>query len=189
MKGEKDLRKEATLEQWEELYEIAIRIKELAPWEYLADIDIITLVLADDQPICCSIMGQAGECYGIGSYIGYDAINNFHTMLAPSEIPPEQMIRYQDDNVMLCYFGDRKELTSKELKLIKDLGLKFRGKNNWIYFHHFKKGYIPYMLDQEEVLLQTEILRNLHMALRSYIEEGLEVDFENGNTLMRIYSP
>lgn len=183
------LRKEATLKQWEELYDIAANIKELKPWEYLSDIDIITLELPNNEPIYCSIMGQAGQCYGIAAYIGYDAISNFHTMLRTTDIPPEQMIRYQDDNVILCYFGDREELTSKELKLIKDLDLKFRGRNNWIYFHHFKRGYVPFMLDQEEVIKETEILRNLFMALRSYIEEGLEVDFEDGNTLMRIYSP
>ena len=99
------------------------------------------------------------------------------------------MIRYQDDNVIMCYFGNREELTSKELKLIKDLGLKFRGKNNWIYFHSFKKGYVPYILDQEEVLQETEILKHLYMSLRAYIVEGLTVDFEKGNTLMRMYSP
>ncbi len=183
------MRKEATLEQWKELYEVAIKIKELKPWEHLWDVDIITLGLSDMAPCYCSVMGAGGECYGIGSYIGVEAISNFHKMLNKEDIPPEQMIRYQDDNVIMCYFGNREELTSKELKLIKDLGLKFRGKNNWIYFHSFKKGYVPYILDQEEVLQETEILKHLYMSLRAYIVEGLTVDFEKGNTLMRMYSP
>ena len=183
------MRKEATLEQWKELYEVAANIKELKPWDYLWDIDIITLALPNREPICCSIMGGGGECFGVLAYIGYDAINDFYNMLERDDIPPEQMYRYQENNVIACYFGSRDELTSRELKIIKDLGLKFRGKNNWIYFHSFKKGYAPYILDQEEVLQETEILKHLYMSLTAYIKKGLEVDFEKGNTLMRMYNP
>lgn len=182
------MRKEATLEQWKELYDVAVKIKELKPWEYLWDADIITLALPNRELICCSVLGAGGECFGIVAYIGNDAINNFYNMFKKKDVPPEQMYRYQDDNVIACNFGSREELTSRELRLIKDLGLKFRGKNNWNYFHSFKRGYTPYILDQEEVLLETEILKHLYMSLKAYIIEGLKVDFENGNTLMRMYS-
>lgn len=33
------MRKEATVEQWKELFEVAIMIKELKPWEHLWDLD------------------------------------------------------------------------------------------------------------------------------------------------------
>lgn len=35
------MRKEATIEQWKELYEVAIRIKEMKPWDKFWDLDII----------------------------------------------------------------------------------------------------------------------------------------------------
>ncbi len=181
------MRKEATLKDWNALYEIAIKIKKLKPWEHLWDLDTITILLPDKEPIMCSIMGRAGEFYGIGAYIGLDAIRDFFTMLDKNNFPQEQMVRYQDDNVILCNFGNRDDLTSKELKLVKELDFKFRGKNNWIYFHSYKKGYVPYILDEGEVLMAIEIFGNLYMSLRTYIEEGLEVDFEGGNTLMRMY--
>lgn len=181
------MRKEASLEEWRELYEVAIKIKELKPWEHLWDLDLFTLLLPDSEPIVSSIMGKGGEFFGIGSYVGPEAISKFYDMLNKKNIPHKQMYRYQDDNVLMCYFGDREELTTKERKLIKDLGLKFWGRNNWIYFHSFKKGYAPYILDQDEVLQETEILKNLYMSLKSYIEMGLEVDFEGGNTLLRMY--
>lgn len=183
------MRKEANLEQWSKLYEVAIMIKELKPWEHLCDVDIITIAIPNKEPFYCSIMGAGSECYAIGTYIGFDAINNFYNLLDKDDIPADQMIRYQDDNVIMCYFGDREELTNKELKLIKDLGLKFRGKNNWTYFHSFQKGYVPYMLNEEEVLQETEVLQHLYMALKAHLEHGIKVEFDNGNTLMRIYSP
>lgn len=39
------MRNEATLDEWKELYDIAIKIKDLKPWEYLYDMDIITILL------------------------------------------------------------------------------------------------------------------------------------------------
>jgi hypothetical protein len=182
------MRKEATLEQWKKLYDVAIKIKELQPWEHLWDLDIITLIIPGREMIYNSVMGRGRECYGIGSYISDKAINNFHNMLESKNFPIEQTIRFQDDDIIMCYFGSRDELTAKELKLIKDLGYKFRGKNNWIYFHSFKKGYAPFMLDQEEVLLETKILQHLYMSLNIYIIEGLKVDFENGRSLTRTWS-
>ncbi|NLJ41124.1 MAG: hypothetical protein GX352_05885 [Clostridiales bacterium] len=181
------MRQEATLEQWKELYDIAIEIKELKPWEHLWDMDIITLIMPGHEPVMCSIMGAEGQFYGIGAYIGYEAISNFFEMASEKSMPQDQMIRYHEDGIIMCYFGSREDLTSKELKLIKDLGLKFRGKNNWIFFHSMKRGYMPYILDHEEIKLAIEIFKNLRMALRAYIEEGLEVDFDAGKTLMRIY--
>lgn len=73
------------------------------------------------------------------------------------------------------------------MKTIKDLGLKFRGKSQWIYFRSFKPGYAPYTLCQDEVIELTYVFKNLFMSLRAIIEKNLKVDFENGNTLYRVY--
>lgn len=35
------MRKEATIGQWKELYEVATRIKEMKPWDKFWDLDII----------------------------------------------------------------------------------------------------------------------------------------------------
>jgi hypothetical protein len=179
------MRKEAKLEQWRGLYDIAIKIKELKPWEYLWDLDVITIVSSyEKEPYYCSIMGRGGECFAIGTYVGFDAINDFYKIVDNKDIPQEQLIRYQ--NNMMCFFGNRDDLTRKEYKVIKDLGLKFRGKNNWIYFEKFQKGYEPYILDEQQVVELTEVFKHLYMALKA-INKGLKVDFEAGNTLLRRY--
>ena len=38
------MRKEATIEQWKELYESATRLKSMKPWETFWDLDIIAAV-------------------------------------------------------------------------------------------------------------------------------------------------
>lgn len=178
--------KDATLQDWQELYEVTIKIKELKPWEYLWDMDIITLLLPGvDEPFYFSVMGRAGECFSIGVYEGFDDFAGFMRIVESKDIPDHQMFRYQ--NNLMCYFGDREELTKSELKIIKDLDIKFRGRNEWIYFRSFKTGYYPHTLDQLQLQRLAELLRHLYMSLRAYIEKGVKVDFEKGNSLYRHY--
>lgn len=180
------MRKEASLEQWRSLYEVASKIKLMRPWKFLWDMDLITISLPKyKEHFFCSVMGRAGECVAIGTYVGYDAIRDFYRIANCKDIPPEQIMRYQ--NNMMCYFGNRDELTKNELQLIKDLGLKFRGKNEWIYFQSFKTGYVPYILDSQEVTELTLVFQQLFMAIRAMIEMKVRIDFDDGNTLFRSY--
>ncbi len=180
------MRKEASLEQWKLLYEVAIKFKALKPWNNLWDIDLTQIVLPEyEEPFFSSVMGKAGECIAIGTYVGVDAINGFYYIIDNPKISPTQYIRYQ--NNLMCYFGDRNELSSKELKVIKDLGLKFRGKNEWIYFRAFETGYVPYILDEHQVVRLTFVFQQLYMALKHFVEGKIKVDFESGNILKRQY--
>lgn len=177
------MREDASFEEWRELYDIAIRIKEMKPWEELWDMDLITILLkGKTEPCVCSVMGGTGECFAIAAYNGIEAIRDFFIIAENEDVPTDQLIRYQNNS--MCYFGNRDELTKKELNIIKALGLKFRGKNNWIYFRIYEKGYAPYMPDRNEVIQLTDILQNLHMAIIA-LYKGTKVDFENGNTLLR----
>lgn len=180
------MRKEASIKQWNELYEVTINIKKFEPWKYLWDMDIITIILPEyEEPFYCSVMGKGGQCFAIAVYKGFESINGFFKLADAKSIPPNQLIRYQDN--LTCYFGDREELSSKELKVIKDLGLKFRGRNQWIYYRSFKPNYTPYILEQDEVIELTYVFKNLFMSLKAMIEKNLKIDFEEGNSLYRMY--
>ena len=177
------MRTEAKLEEWKALYDIAMKLKELKPWEKLWDMDLITISQPNKkEPCVCSIMGKGGECYAIAAYDGLDSIKGFFEMAYSNEMPGDQIIRYQ--NNVMCNYGNRDELTTKELNIIKKLGLKFRGKNNWIYFRTFESGYVPYMPNRDEVLESTKILKHVYMAIEA-LNKGMNIDFENGKTLMR----
>jgi len=63
------MRNEASIEQWNKLYEVTINIKKLEPWNYLWDIDIITIILPEyEEPFYCSVMGKNGQCFAISVY-------------------------------------------------------------------------------------------------------------------------
>lgn len=184
------MRKEATLEEWKKLYEVATRIRELEPWKLLWDMDIIGIRVGEEleNTVFYSILGKGGDCYGITVYEGYDAFNNF-LMLAMQEQMnlSVEYVMFSQDN-LTCYWGNREELSAKQREIIKELGYKYRGKNNWLYFVSYEPGYYPYNMSQDEVVHMTEHLEHLETAFIYYQETGIHINFENGNMFSFIYS-
>ena len=177
-----------SITQWAELYEAAGVIKALMPWETLWDTDLITLVLPGrEEPVFCSIMGRNGECFGIGVYPGYESIRGYYRLIgAKKSEPPYVLMSYQ--NCLTCYYGDREEVAPQDREIMDQLGLKFRGRNNWVYFRTMKTGYYPWFLDAEQVDLMTQALQNLAMAYTHLKSGNLTVNFEDNETLLRFYS-
>lgn len=174
------MRKEASIEKWKNLYEIATEIKEMKPWEYFWDMDIINLT---DEDAYISILGHGGETYGISVYEGEKGFDKFKMLAAQQELNiSPQMAMYMQDNLTL-YLGDREELSKKQRDIIKELGYKYRGKNQWLYFMSFKTNYMPYNFDSEEVDRMTVYLSKLKNALNLYFKEKPDIDFEQGYTL------
>lgn len=170
-------------EEFKDLFDVALRIKELEPWEELWDQDLICVVLPNaSEPLFFSILGHGKECYGICCYVGEGALSSLTEMC---ECDDDDALYTQD--ALVLYFGDRDELDKDDYDIIKQLGYKFRGRNNWPYFRAFVPGYFPRPLSSDETGLLTEGYKNLFMALRAILEKGQEVDFEGGDILLRHY--
>ncbi len=179
------MRREASLEQWKVLYEVATHIKELKPWEKFWDMDLIGIRTgAEEDTVFYSILGRGGECYGIAVYEGYEGLNSFMmlTMQQSMNLKPEYAMFNQKN--LTCYWGNRDELTDKQRKTIKELGYSYRGKNQWLYFLSFEPGYHPYNMDEAEVLRMSGYLQDLELALRHYDKTDVKMDFEQGNMLL-----
>lgn len=181
------MRTEATIEQWKDLYEVATRIKELKPWEEFWDLDIICLSEGDlENAAYISILGKGGGCYGIAVYEGYEGFNDFLMLTMQEQMNLSVDFAMFSQNNLTCYWGNREELSTAQRNTIKELGYKYRGKNQWLYFMSFADGYYPYNMAQDEVLRMTQYLEMLEEALIYYKEQGVQVDFEEGN--MYLYS-
>lgn len=88
-------------------------------------------------------------------------------------------------NCLTCYFGDREELEAGEREIIKQLGYKFRGHNNWIYFRSMKTGYFPWSLGAEQVVFLTEALSQFLAAYDDFSSGRVKVDFTKEETVLR----
>lgn len=117
--------------QLKELYDAASVFKQVQPWKWLYDADIICVENPKDKMMgYCSVMGRDGEHFALGVYLGSEGIFGFYQLMEHADtIPDHQAVHYQ--NCLMCSFEDRDLLANEDRKQIKDLGLSFRGKNAW----------------------------------------------------------
>lgn len=176
-----------TREQWEKLYEVAEKIFQLKPWEYLHESDNITILLPGrDEPMYMVTMGIGEVTYGVGIYPGYISRNALRKI--ETDASDGVVSAAFEQHCINLYFGNREELEPDDRKIIKDLGLKFRGKNRWPHFRSMIPGFIPWVLNYSEAELAIQALQNYVMAFVAYAK-GTSVDFENGETLLRFFAP
>ena len=182
------MRKEATLEQWKELYELCGKLKELKPWEEFWDMDLLVICPEGrKKPYFCSVMGKVGSCYGISVYKGYEGLQDFE-MLASTEGggPSSEYAMFEQTN-LTCYWGDREEVPQPQKNIIKNLGLKFRGRGQWPFFLSFKRRFSPYTPDADEVEELNVVYKGLNALLNDFKEHKPAVDYANGEFLWYIY--
>lgn len=184
------MRTEAKIEEWKKLYEVATRIKELKPWEYLWDIDIVGILTGDnpEDTVFYSVLGRGGSCLGMSIYEGYEAFNTFMMLTMQDSMNLSVEYAMYNQKCISCYWGDREELSTRQREIIKDLGYKYRGKNNWLYFMSYEPGYCPYNLDRDEVLRLTRHLENFELAFTCYLDKNVQIDFEKANMFSFVLS-
>jgi len=176
-----------TQEQWELLYEVAKNIKAMAPWNFLHESEHINILLPGrDEPITIVVMGSGEMTFGIGIFPGYDALRRLEKMME-LELEEDGISAAFEQHCINLYFGNRDELETEDKNVIKKLGLKFRGKNEWPYFRSMKPGFMPWHINYDEAELAIAALQNFAMAFLSYAKKEVEVDFDNGETLLRFY--
>jgi hypothetical protein len=179
---------EPTFEQWTKLYEVARDIRLLEPWNFLFESNLITIMLPSrKEPVYCSVIGKGEECYGVGVYPGYASINSLYRMVEAAEDDFHFFLGFEQ-SCLMCYFGDREELTAKDRDVLKALNLHFRGRNEWIYFRSMEPGYYPWYINSEQADLLIQVLQNFIMACKHITHGKLTVNFDNDETLLRFYS-
>lgn len=152
--------------------------------------DIVGIRVGDEpkNTVFYGILLKGGDCYGVVIYEGYEGFNSFLMLTMHEKMNLSGEYAMFNQKNLTCYWGDREELSSKQRAVIKELGYKYRGKNNWLYFISYEPGYFPYNLNRDEVLRMTEHMENLEVALTYYKNRDVHVDFDNGNMFSFVYS-
>ncbi len=172
------------ISQWEQLFKIMDSFKIQKPWSLLWDLELIEIrIPGKEDPYYCSVMGRNGECYGIGIYNGQVEISSFFQMAGADESYGEALLYMQ--NGLLCFWGNRDELSEKERKIIKDCGLTYRGANSWPHFKNYKTGFVPWYITSDEANTLIAVLGQLYNGVEDLRQGKIKVDFERGETILR----
>jgi hypothetical protein len=148
-----------TLEQWARLYELMAKIKDLAPWEYMHEDDLFGIRFPETGQLgFVSVMGNLGEHLSIATYLGSKGFEGFWNMQrAGSNFSPDLLLQTPQIQASL---EDREILTPEDRKIIKQLNLKYRGRQAWPQFRSFRPGCFPWYLEKKEAQTITTGVKN-----------------------------
>jgi hypothetical protein len=153
--------------EWAALYQVAADFKRIAAWEWMYDSDLFGVQNPADGEIgYCCVMGNLGEHYALGVYLGTEGLASDLYIQSGAVDPPDMSVLYIQKCLMASY-EDRELLEQPDRALIKELGLKFRGRNAWPLFRSYRPGYHPWFLTSAEARFLTIALEQaINVALR-----------------------
>ena len=175
---------EVPLETWRQLYALAQQVKELAPWEFMWEHHVFGV----QDPVSgelgfVSVMGGLGEYFAVMVYRGTTTLGRFAAFQQHDLEPTDLLLLPR----LMLAFESRNMTTSRDRKVMKALGLRFRGKHAWPWFRRFQPLVFPDYLNTDEARLMQIALEQL-LALAPRIQEGLLDPYHIPDTcLVRVY--
>jgi hypothetical protein len=174
--------------EWERLYELAVKLKALEPWEWMDEQDIFGVQNPETGEIgFVSIMGMLGEHLAMGVYLGAEGLHGYWEMSDPmTDLERDPFAMFEVPQLQAS-FEDREMLEKQDRDIIKKLGLKFRGHQNYPLFRSIKPGFMPYFVQSEEArFLILAMEQTLAMLPRFYDDEYLLPDPDEDLILVRV---
>ncbi len=176
-----------TRSQWRALYNAAIRLKELAPWEWMQETDIFGVKDPKSKQIgYVSIMGHLGEHYALSLYLNSEGFYGFWELQnGENEIVLESFLEIPQ---LQLSFENEEELKDEDKKIIEELGYTFNGKHEWPMFRTYRPGYAPWFLTAKEAdFFQIAIEQSIDIAIAFQHDPSLlSVDDDDDKYLVRV---
>lgn len=171
------------------LYRAAAGVKELTPWGWMDEAEVFGVQSPETGALgFVSVMGMAGEHFAVSVYLGARALYDFWEMEdGGAQAAP---LRLLDIPQLQASFEDRDQLDKRDRDLIKELGLKFRGKKAWPLFRSYRPGFMPWFLTAEEARLLAHALeQTLEVAPRVRDDPEMLHPGDDQSYLVRVPRP
>ena len=152
---------EVPLETWRRLYDLAGQMSALAPWKWMQQTDVFVVEdPGSHDPLLVSVLGMFSDFCGVAVYAGARAIRYFWEAQQTQE-PETKMDMMLAAWQVQAVFDSKDCLFAVERKAIRALGLSFRRREGWPYFHSFRLGWHEWPVDAREALWIEWALENL----------------------------
>jgi hypothetical protein len=157
---------DASREDWKRLVDAAVRIKQLSPWEWMGEDMIVGIRFPGSGDIgFISVMGALGEHTAVAVYLGSAALVRFIELhQAPPDVLDEYPELLMEVPQLQASFEDRDDLEDWDRLLLRNLGMKFRGRRAWPRFQSFRPGFMPWRLELEEIRYLTLAMEQLEQV-------------------------
>jgi len=140
---------------WKDLYAATKTFSALQLWRILDDRHVVGV----RDPLSGEtgygiVMGSVGTVFGFCVYRGAEGFDIYRRLI-------EQEVDFEEDDVFAAQdcikleLGPRSDMKPEDMKVIRKLGLSFKGKNAWPEFRSMLPGYPPWFLTELEARLLT----------------------------------
>jgi hypothetical protein len=149
--------KKQNIALWQEFYKVAAQFRDMAPWRWMYDSDLFGVENPENGEIgWCSIMGNAEEHFALGVYKGAAGIESFWWL---AELGDEGLDMLNPEHLnaafgQLCWmisFEDANMVYPENKKHLKELGITFRGKGQWITATTNEPGFHPWPIEEKDL--------------------------------------
>lgn len=182
------MRREATLDLWRMLHNLAGELKELEPWKDLWDLDLIGIQEnGKDEPVFVSVLGKNDECKGLVFYEGTAGLAEFQRIAEREGTAVSMEYLMGDQQSIVLNWGERVEVPAEQKEIIKELGLKYHGKGNWPYVLSYRPRFAAWSPDEAELRMLVETMIQLIEAVKAMREERVKIAFEEGEFCFRYF--
>lgn len=177
-----------SISEWKKLFDLAVEIKALEPWESMEELDIFGVQNPETGEIgFVSIMGMLGEHLSMCVYLGAEGLHGYWDLSDPAADLENNPFALFDVPQLQVSFEDREMLEKQDRDIIKKLGLKFRGRQSYPLFRSIRPGFMPYFVEAEESRFLIYAMEQiLAMLPRFYDEDYLLPDPEEDLILVRV---
>lgn len=178
-----DIGKKPSLDEWQALYEAATAFRNARCWEWMYDDDLFGVMDPETGEIAyCCIMGRLGKQYALGAYLGSEGLQSLLAIMeSPYKLSPDLFFTQK---CIMASFENREDLEKEDRAVIKELGLKFRGKKQWPQFRSYEPGLYPWFIDAWECRFLTLALQQaMAVSLRCRSSKAI-LKSERANTFL-----
>jgi hypothetical protein len=162
-----------TKADWQALYQAALEFKEIEAWTWMYDSDVFGVQdPASGEIGYCCVLGALGEMFALAVYLGSEGLESYMQVASgpPSDLS-EALETALLQKCLMASFANREELSKPDRDVIKRLGLKFRGRNEWPLFRSYRPAYHPWYLTADEARFLTLALRQAREVCLRFEED------------------
>ena len=143
---------------WAAMYEAAKTYRDFKPWNHFDDSYIFGIQdPVSDEIGWCVIMGYGEELYGLVVYMGDEGFEKYEEMIDLFGAGEETNIVLNQKCLKVEYVN-KDEIEDVDKEIYKQLGLKYRGKNQYPMVRRNDPGLFPWPVEDEQAAFLTHCL-------------------------------
>lgn len=173
-------------QEWKKLYQAALEFKQAECWDWVWDSDLFGIQNPKTGEIgYCCVMGMLKEYYALAVFLGTEGLDGYFRIQS-GEVSSFDFLYVQ--KCLMASFEDRKLLHKQDRDIIKELGLKFRGRNAWPLFRNYEPGYVPWFLTRDDAQFLTLALHQaIEVCLRLREDQEMLEGPTEDHYLVRVF--